>query len=186
MLDVGQANEFKLACRRAGYTNADIKKMCEGDTLAQFLPVLKGHANIVKVKHIVDLDADPFVPNGWRVEEHISGGKFDLDLAKIALYLDEEQQNGGVIVGNELRKKLKGRSALNANVLDHLLVNPSLIPEGWKGQLVFFWGTIYRSSGGFLCVRCLLWSGDKWRWVCYWLDSSFYDRCPCAALASSS
>lgn len=186
MLDVGQANEFKLACRRAGYTNADIKKLCEGDTLAQFLPVLKGHANIVKVKHIIDLDADPFVPNNWKVEEHTMGDKFELDFTKIVLYLDEEQQSGGVIVGNKLLKKLKGKSALNANVLDHLLANPSFIPEEWKGKFIFFWGTIYRYSDGYLCVRFLSWRDVRWVWSYVWLDNFFSDDCPCAVLASSS
>jgi hypothetical protein len=46
MLDVGQANELKLAFRRAGYTNAEIKKLCEGDLLAQLLPLVKGVAEV--------------------------------------------------------------------------------------------------------------------------------------------
>lgn len=47
MLDVGQANEFKLAARRAGYTNADIKRICEGDVLAKLLPVVRGKSEVV-------------------------------------------------------------------------------------------------------------------------------------------
>lgn len=69
MLDVGQANEFKLAARRAGYTNTDIKRMCEGDALARILPVLRGTGEVQIVKHSIDLDADPFVPEGWSVEK---------------------------------------------------------------------------------------------------------------------
>ena len=41
MLDVGQANELKLAARRAGATNADLKRLSEGDMFAQILPVIR-------------------------------------------------------------------------------------------------------------------------------------------------
>ncbi len=185
MLDVGQANEFKLACRRAGYTNADIKKLCEGDILAQFLSVLKGHANIVMAKHIIDCDADPYVPDGWEVEEHTKGGQFEFEFQKIILYINNVQQNGHVIVGNKFRENLKGKSVLNANVLDFLLAHPDLIPHGWKDKHVFFWGTIYRGSDGRLYVRCLGWDDCRWGWNDYWLGGGF-DACDtCASLASS-
>lgn len=49
MLDVGQANEIKLAARRAGATNADLKRLSEGDMFAKILPVLRGHAKITSV-----------------------------------------------------------------------------------------------------------------------------------------
>ena len=47
MLDVGQANEIKLAARRAGATNADLKKLSEGDVFAKILRVLRGRAEVV-------------------------------------------------------------------------------------------------------------------------------------------
>ncbi|HEY4514761.1 MAG TPA: hypothetical protein VJJ22_01220 [Candidatus Paceibacterota bacterium] len=40
MLDVGQANEFKLAARRVGMTNEDIKRLTEGDLLYEVKQVL--------------------------------------------------------------------------------------------------------------------------------------------------
>ena len=181
MLDVGQANELKLAFRRAGWTNADIKRLCEGDILALLLAVLKGE---LVVKHLIDCDADPMVPDGWEVVEHRKVGQFEWDPAKVVLHLDEAQQ-GGAIVGNKLRGKLKGQPVLNANVLDYLLAHPYFIPEEWKGKLVFFWGTIYRYAGGGLYVRCLYWSGDRWFWHCFWLGLDFDDRSPAAVLASS-
>jgi ribosomal protein S27E len=46
MLDVGQANELKLAFRRANYTNDDIKRLCEGTILADVRNVLIGCAEI--------------------------------------------------------------------------------------------------------------------------------------------
>jgi len=41
MLDVGQANEIKLAARRAGATNQDLKRLSEGDMFTRILPVLR-------------------------------------------------------------------------------------------------------------------------------------------------
>lgn len=186
MLDVGQANELKLAFRRCGYTNADVKKLSERDILGKLLSVLRGQANIVAVKHIINCDVDPYLPRDWKVEEHTTRrGQFEFDPTKIILHLDEEQQIGGVIAGNKLREKLKGKPVLNANVLDYLLANPGLIPEEWKEKFIFFWGTIYRDLRDGLCVRCLDWDGDGWVWSYFWLGDGFRDDNPCAALASS-
>lgn len=176
MLDVGQANEIKLAARRAGATNADLKRLSEGDMFVQILPILRGQAKVVSAL-IIDCDADPFVPDGWRVEEHIKGGQLEWNPAKIQLYLSKHQQCG-VISGSKLRKELKDQPVLNANVLDHLLAHPEIIPEEWKGKTVFFWGTIYRYSGGLLIVRCLGWGGSQWVWSSCWLDDDWYDKNP--------
>lgn len=46
-LEVGQANEIKLAARRAGATNADLKVLSKGDMFARILPVLRGRAKVV-------------------------------------------------------------------------------------------------------------------------------------------
>jgi hypothetical protein len=70
LLDVGQANEFKLACRRNDFTPEDLKWLCEGDNLANVRRVRLGHAAITVPEHLIDCDANPFTPNGWKVEEH--------------------------------------------------------------------------------------------------------------------
>lgn len=49
MLDVGQAQELKLAFRKHGWTNAEIKRLSEGDLLAQVLMVMRGQAVITTV-----------------------------------------------------------------------------------------------------------------------------------------
>ena len=65
MLDVGQANELKLAFRRANYTNDDIKRLCEGNVLADVRTVLLGRTEryiclTVKMgEHVIDCNADP-------------------------------------------------------------------------------------------------------------------------------
>lgn len=184
MLDVDQAGELKAAFRRGEWTNADIKKACEGDHLVRFRDVVRGYAQITQTQYIVDCDAAPLIPNGWEKEDHKKGGQLTLDMTKIRLHFSSKQQNGGYIEGNKLRKELASEPILNANVLDYLLAHPELIPEEWKGKCVFFWGTIYRGSGGVLAVRCLDFGGGAWDWDYYWLGFDFLGRSPAVVLAS--
>lgn len=182
MLDVGQANELKLAFRRADYSNDDIKRLCEGNILADVRRVLLGHATI-NVEYVIDCDARPFVPAGWSVKEHQKGGayKWDKSAQKDALFYPSNGQSC-----KKFRKELRDMSTpvLNANVLDYLLANQHLIPEEWKGKNVFFWGTVYRSSRGDLYVRYLCWSGAWWRWSCRWLVSHWRGYDPAALRVS--
>jgi len=173
---------LKLAFRRNGWNNAEIKALSEGNILADVLKVIKGQAEIKMLEHLIDCDSVPFPSDGWSVEEHKKGGTFKFNPEKVSLYLSKKQKKGS-IEGNDLRKELANRQTLNANVLDYLLAHPELIPEEWKGKNIFFWGTIYRDSDGSLYVRCLSWRGSKWGWDCYWLDCGFNSDCP-AALAS--
>lgn len=149
---------------------------------------LRGELELVEKvlkKHLIDCDAQPFVPESWEVVEHQPGGPFDStqdkqfewDPGKVELYLCDEQKKGS-IEGNELRKKLKGKPVMNANVLDYLLAHPELIPEEWKGKYIFFWGTIYRHSSGRLYVRYLRWRGDEWDWGFDWLGLHWDDNNP--------
>lgn len=168
-------------------TNELYRRLMEGT-----LPIEAALAGLQKLvegnfgSKAVDLDADPFVPDGWSVEEHGKGGKIDFDPAKIALYLSEGQKDGEWIKGNKLREELKGQPVLNANLLDWYLrkENQHLIPEEWKGKAVFFWGTIYRGPGGNLFVRCLYWYGGGWYWCDGWLDGGWFSGSPAAVLAS--
>ena len=206
MLDVDQAGELKAAFRRGNWTNQEIKRLCEGDTLAQFRQVFLGNAAIVdrqqfdhlkalvevmisqsKTEHLINCDADPFLPSGWKgVEEHQRGGQlnWNKDVQKDALFLASGQQKGSVLVGHKLRKELAGKPVLNANVLDYLLAHPELIPEDWKGKYVFFWGTSYRGSVGGLFVRYLYWCGGRWCWSFYWLGRGWGADGPASLRAS--
>jgi hypothetical protein len=190
MLDVGQANELKLAFRKANYTNDDIKRLCEGSVLADVRNVLLGHAEVKLVEHVIDLDADPFVPNNWKVEKHQQGGSFKWDPKQVQFYLSEPQRKEKSIEGNKLRKELEGKPVFNANLLDYLLAHPHLIPEDWKQdekgrtRYIFFWGTIYRHSDDYLYVRCLDWGDGGWDWGHGWLDRGWIVDGPAALRAS--
>lgn len=197
-MTTGQAHEVAQAFGRNGWNNEQVKKLSEGDFLKQVLDALLGRAEIKAIEYAVDFSADPFMPDGWSVEEHQKGKVAKLERKGDDLYLDgkkiefwlSSEQKRGVITGNILRAKLKGKPVLNANLLDHLLKNPHLIPEAWKKdengntRYIFFWGTIYRGADGNLCVRFLDWFGDGWDWVYLWLAYDFNDRLPAAVSAS--
>ena len=133
--------------------------------------------------HIIDCNKKPFVPDGWKVETHIKGGKMKWSIPQ--LYLSEKQKSG-YILGTDLQKKLADKHVLNANVLDYLLAHPELIPEEWKGKYIFFWGTIYRGSDDYLYVRYLCWFGGRWNWGNHWLGRGWDGYDPAALRASPS
>lgn len=125
---------------------------------------------IVRIKHVVDLDDKPLVPfYGWTVEEHRTGGLFEWSPDKVRLYSSSNQCGEGAVEGNKLREELSEVPVLNANLLDYLLEHPLLIPNAWQKQRleVYFWGTIYGNvlgSESTLYVRCLyLNRPDVWR-----------------------
>ena len=184
-----QAAELDFALERNGWAAEDVKKLSEGDILAHVREVLLGHAEIKTLEHVIDCDANPFTPSGWKVEEHQKGGQFKFDASQIEFYLSAAQKKGH-IESNKLRKELAGKPVLNANVLDYLLAHTELIPENWKKdengntRYIFFWGTIYRNSDGYLCVRYLYWYDDRWFWVSSWLDNDWFDDDPAALRAS--
>jgi hypothetical protein len=131
----------------------------------------------------VDLDADPFVPNGWTLVEHQKGGKFEWNVSNVKLHVSPNQQRKSGIEGNWLREQLKGKRPYNAILLDYLLENQDLIPEQWKGKFVYFWGTLYRDTGNKTCVRCLCRHRGEWRWHYGWLESYFTGSEPAAVPA---
>lgn len=187
IMSTRQAAELDHALERNGYTPAHVKKMSSGSILTDFRKVLDGHAIITVPEHLIDCDADPFVPNrwsldGWSVEEHRKGGMFQWDPTKVKLWLAKGQRGGGSMVGLSLRTELAEKPVMNANVLDYLLANPHLIPDGWN--IVFFWGTIYRiHCADSLCVRYLCKIDGRWIWRVRRLDR-LWDINDNAALSS--
>lgn len=175
------AATMKYADVRLGTIEAVLNKLGGIEGAERFL---RGDAEVVIKRHIIDLDAAPYCPDSWEVVEHVKGGQFEWDPAKVALYLDEAQRTGS-IKGEELQKKLKPQPCFNANLLDYLLANPRLIPEEWKGTHVFFWNMVYRDSDGSLCVRSLRWVGDAWDWDYRWPGRQWDDYGPAAVYVRS-
>lgn len=193
-----QAHEVARAFGHNGWNSEQVKRACQGDLLKQVLDVLLGCAEIKPIEHDVDLGTTPLLPDGWKAQKHQKGKAAKLARRGDGLYLDgrkiefrlsRSQREIGIIGGNELRKEVARLPALNANVLDFLLKNPHLIPDSWKTDTVgntlhvYFWGTIYRNSGGDLCVRYLSWDGERWDWGYDWLGVGWYSYAPAAVSA---
>lgn len=190
-VSVGLAHELTITTTKAGWEPKDFATLAHSEDKArEILAYLRGLSEIKQVTHAIDCDADPFLPNGWRVEEHRKDGVIVWDLTKVSLYLSKGQKGDKRIVGNDLRKELAKKPTMNANVLDYLLKNPHLIPEDWKKddrgntRYIFFWGTIYRGSGDGLYVRYLCWDGGAWSWDVGWLGRVFVGDRPAALRAS--
>jgi len=189
-LGVGAAHQLEKTLRKAGWENEDVTRMTQSVELSeQIRAVLRGHAKIEIITHLIDCDAKPYLPEGWSIkpEDQIASGvrgEITFDPAKIASHFVDGQKDGKSIVGHELKKLLEGQPVLPANVLDYLLAHPELIPDAWKGKYLYFWGTIYRDSDGSLCVRCLCWYDGRWDWGCSWLGRRFGGQGPSALLAS--
>lgn len=194
MYSIGQMNQLGDAFELAGLTSEDVSRLRNYPHWADIKAVLRDQAEITYIQHLIDGDADAFVPSYLSsVDSHQKQGQLKVELRsdelylnnrKINRYLSKKQQKGKVITGNDLRKELSSMPVLNANILDFLLKNPQLIPESWKTGYTYFWGTIYRYSDGSLCVRCLDWGAGQWQAYCTWLDGGWYGQNPAALLAS--
>jgi hypothetical protein len=174
---------------RLGIGRDDLKRFRKSSSRvkAEVAKLIKGQG---AGTNVIDCDADPFLPDGWKVEEHKKGEQFNFDPSIVQFYLADGQKNGKSIEGNKLRKELVNMPVMNANVLDYLMANPDLIPEEWKKddagntRYIFFWGTIYRYSDGSLYVRYLYWFGVRWGWSSRWLGDGWDGSSPAAMLAS--
>lgn len=139
--------------------------------------------SFIETRHIIDCDAEPFIPEDSTLVAHTKVGQIEWDPTKVILYLDKAHQNRRSIEGEKLLTKPLPSTAtrvLNANVLDCLLANPYLIPEEWKEKQIGFPGTEYSDTVGGRYVRCLGWDGRDWYWCRLWLDDDSDDGDPTA------
>jgi len=140
MLDVGQANELKLACRRNNVTPEDIKWLCEGDILAEIPKLRLDHATIVdrqRFDHIkalaeamvlqlksvptpdtiihVNHSIKPAYPDRMEKVMHPeleATGPAEYDLATVELWLHGDQKGGNWIKGQCIYDHLKETDTL--------------------------------------------------------------------------
>lgn len=184
-MSTGQAHELAMAFGRSGWTNKEVKALCKGSVLCDVRSVIRGYATIAVSELVIDCDADPCLPSGWTVEEHVKGGQFEWDASRVERWLASGQENDNTLRGEKLRNELRKKPCFNANVLDFLLSNPHLIPEEWKGGVLYFWGTVYRDSYHWRpCIRGLCWNGVEWRGSLNWLHCIWRDDMPAAVRVS--
>lgn len=148
---------------QAGLNVAMIRHVLQNQHLAvKMVDVLGRHgANDM----VIDLDADPFCPEGWTVAGHHRGGKWRFVQLMVDLSL-QASVGRKTNMGNGPCAELVGGPILNANLLDWYLANPKYIPEEWTNQRVTFWGTAYRPPGEHeLSVRFLFRDHENtWQW----------------------
>lgn len=213
-LDVGQANELKLAFRRYPYDNADIKRLCETDVLGDALGVLRGDAKVVLVKRIVDLNAAPVLgKDDLSVVKHLKQGRKPWAKVRLALMRPEDLQYTYWSVPERLthqtRRKfgdhtkinrrtmmprfLRGQRPANICMRDFLLANQHLVRQDWNfiAKPILFWGTIL-NNGHCDYVPGIQWSYGKWTEYGRRISSremndvdNDYDN-PCVVLAPTS
>lgn len=192
-LSCGHAHELAITTAKAGWELKDFSTLTQSEEKCrQVLFFLRGHSTIQLLDPLISCSTPVFIPEGWSVlpdSEQLPNrvlGQVKFDPSKVKLHLDEGQKNGKRIQGNELRKKLVNEPVYTAHILDYLLKpeNQHLIPEEWKKKGVFFWGTIYRASNGNLYVRYLFWDGNRWDWICRWLDLDWSVYNPAVVSAS--
>ena len=176
MLDVSQAAELKMAFRRHGWTNAQIKTLSEGHILRDVLEVINGRSEIKKIEHWIDTEAKAKEFNSLNlagIVSHDKSKRFDFMTARISLYQSSKQKKSkdkGLLfqdnMGSVMKKiqtKLKeGYIALNVNVLDYLLNHQEIIPKEWRGKNVFFVSTKYFDHGGSGIFRFMRFNGSRW------------------------
>lgn len=163
--------------------------------------VTKSDAPYVIHTATVDLSVDPKSPfSGATIESNVKGNpqavvelrsddNLYVDGKKIILHLEPGQKSGNM-KGHVLREAVSGKIVQNAALLDFLLAHVEFIPNHWKKdaagntRYVFFWGTVYRDSGGGLCVRCVCWLGGRWVSGYGWLADGWSVGDPAAVSAS--
>jgi len=117
--------------------------------LRQLLPRLRdiiyGRAEVMVVKHVVDCNIDPVVPEDWKLHRHNGIGKLELELKNGKLHR---------LVDERGRRISLNRRRAPANVLDYLVASPHIIPD--DRETIYFRGTEFLHPGKFICIRVLI------------------------------
>jgi len=160
-LDVGQAVELKEAFRREGYTNAEIKMLCERKGfLRQALEALyqdscaKLSWNKVTIDRSTPFDNN-FLGDDWkdRIDEKCSLSLTEIDFGKLEIR-SMFKRGEKFLTFRENRRRLQeaGYISLDARVFQMFWENKSRIPKSWKkiknGRIpnIIFDGTVVRGS----------------------------------------
>jgi hypothetical protein len=179
MLDVGQANELKMAFRRAGYEASEVKSLVEGDILVQVREVLLGRARIVpiemEVKPVAQATRNIFtVPAGLTLTERIAAGNY----CGVNSYLNEKRFPHDPTTVGEWEWELVGfdcsisskdaKAALEvdgwiAASWEHELAFGSACPEAQCKNPIIALGSVCGVLGDRYVLE--LWSGDGRRHV---------------------
>lgn len=175
MLDVGLANELKMAFRRVGLTPAEVKWLAEGDNLKRVLPHLRGGVAQPLERLVVNMNAPPRVPHARSMYIiHERSGMLDWLPRRVRLYQDKRQLKNNVGY-DDILAKISDRKPYNANMLDFLLEDAgirirqieSATNESWRRSdgrcpRIHFIGTVYWSKLSGWHVRFVFEANGSW------------------------
>lgn len=109
MLDVGQAHELKLACRRNGVTPEDLKWLCEGTNLADLRRVRFGFAKIVTLS-CAWYEQDGIIHFTVTRKKVITGEQWIERLSKRGFLISDEAKE--VLRSSDFHSTLKSRTKI--------------------------------------------------------------------------
>lgn len=118
---------------------------------------------------IIRLDATPAIFTEWEVYENSNEtGYLKINPIRFQLFPTEKKIKKIKEIERMLREKQEVEKIIlgNSNLLDFLLENPHKIPSEWKGEKIFFRGTIFQDKEGYLIIRYLFFDKDmqEWKW----------------------
>lgn len=171
LYSIGAMDQLSDAFEKAGFSKDDVTKLKQFSDLKGIRAVLYGWAEIKYPDHFIDLGADPFIPEGFSVEEHQGCGLWKWDPQSLVRLAKEQSSRG--FKGTNWKEESSKDGNLNANVLDYLLKHPEIIPEELGNLSVTFWKTIYRDRGGNTCVCSLGRDSSGWGRRYGWPDSKY-------------
>jgi hypothetical protein len=152
-MTTGQAHELAMAFGRNGWTNADVKKLSEGDLLARLLPVIRGQAEAKP--------AAPALPTEMTV-----GGR----VYEILSFLKRDEK---IVVGHTMVERAHEMNAhLGKEDCEFILAHQADIPAALRGKVAFVFPDM-QSLGGRENVAVLHWGDGGWYRGWYWLGDDW-------------
>ena len=142
---------------------------------------------VLKIDRFRPLNPVEFmVGAGWEIEEQDERSLAlsevnPADIRLVTILRDGESR----VIGEErlLRLKAESHVRLDAKIFQAFRDNKDFIPENWKGEAVYFDGTVFRNSSGDRCVLYLCWGEDDWYWHYRWFKNDWHVRDLSAVLA---
>jgi len=126
---------------------------------------------------IIKLDAPPAIFPEWEVYKNSQEtGYLKINPENFHLFPTEKE----IKKIKEIEKMLMERQEVekiilgNSNLLDFLLSNPHKIPVEWKGEKIFFRGTIFQDKEGYLVIRYLFFDKNNWSWSWSYYEEDDY------------
>lgn len=173
----GLARKLERVLRDAGWSEEYVLRMSENPEFCLNLrEVLDGVAEIRRLVHLVELDADPVLPpewqayndnpenvGEWEIAEHVYGSRIIWMPESVRLHWEPEQMSGENIKGETLYERVIEELPYNSNLLDFWLQHQETIPDEYEGLCIFCMGTTYRSPNGDMFVRYIYRDGKLWK-----------------------